>query len=553
MKKFTILILAAVFLLTAETLFQVKDSQDRVVLDVSSDGLRVYHEGDTLMVISSSHIRAFIDKNPTKGLARSFSVTTSSSSKGETNVLEISKDATQMREGDQGDRYSNINPRNVFLGLKAGDNTFPWTQEPTFYGSLNTFIGNYAGYNNVHGYGNVYLGYRAGYSSTASNQNIYIGYEAGYDFGGENNTIVGFYAGRGSGGQHGNYNSLFGRASGFSLNNATFNTLIGGRSGSALTNGSGNTLIGYLAGSGKGDASFNNNTVLGSYAGTNFTQGSNNVLLGYDAGSKIESGSGNVFLGYQAGYNETGSNKLYIANSDTSTPLIYGDFSTGNIGFGTNNPGNNRLRVESSGSGLSNSTGWFYNSNTAGVALTAMANTTDAVLYASQTNTSSKTARIVSFGSSYGGTWTEKLYVLNMGNLYTPNLGTGTGTNLVVTTGGEVVRQTSSKRYKKDIENLNFDTSKFMKLQPVSFKWNEKSSSENIEDYGLIAEEVEKIDPQLAIYDGEGEVEGVDYQKINIMLLKVVQEQQKIISDQEDRIAKLEGMMEKMLKINENL
>ena len=42
-------------------------------------------------------------------------------------------------------------------------------------------------------------------------------------------------------------------------------------------------------------------------------------------------GSGNVFLGYEAGYNETGSNTLYIANSDTSSPLIYGDFGTGEV------------------------------------------------------------------------------------------------------------------------------------------------------------------------------------------------------------------------------
>ena len=38
-----------------------------------------------------------------------------------------------------------------------------------------------------------------------------------------------------------------------------------------------------------------------------------------------------TFIGYRAGYNETGSNKLYIANSDTSTPLIYGDFSTAQL------------------------------------------------------------------------------------------------------------------------------------------------------------------------------------------------------------------------------
>lgn len=40
----------------------------------------------------------------------------------------------------------------------------------------------------------------------------------------------------------------------------------------------------------------------------------------------MSTGSGNVFLGHNAGYNEMGSNKLYIENSDISTPLIYGEF-----------------------------------------------------------------------------------------------------------------------------------------------------------------------------------------------------------------------------------
>jgi hypothetical protein len=58
------------------------------------------------------------------------------------------------------------------------------------------------------------------------------------------------------------------------------------------------------------------------------TTGGNNTYLGYQAGYTNATGSGNVSLGYQAGYSETGSNKLYIANSNTATPLIYGDFST---------------------------------------------------------------------------------------------------------------------------------------------------------------------------------------------------------------------------------
>jgi len=80
-----------------------------------------------------------------------------------------------------------------------------------------------------------------------------------------------------------------------------------------------------------------------------------------------------------------------------------------------------------------------------------------------------------------------------------------------------------------------------MELNPVSFTWNEKSATENKSDYGLIAEEVEKIDKSLAVYNKDNSIEGVDYHKVNIMLLKVVQEQQKKIDDLEKRLNRLEN------------
>lgn len=52
-----------------------------------------------------------------------------------------------------------------------------------------------------------------------------------------------------------------------------------------------------------------------------------NTIVGYQAGYGTTTGVSNVFLGYQAGFNETGSNKLYISNTSTSNPLIYGEFN----------------------------------------------------------------------------------------------------------------------------------------------------------------------------------------------------------------------------------
>jgi len=72
------------------------------------------------------------------------------------------------------------------------------------------------------------------------------------------------------------------------------------------------------------------NIGIGSHALFYNINGNSNVAIGRAAGY-INTGSGNIFLGYYAGYNETGDDKLYIANSGTSSPLIYGDFSSSEL------------------------------------------------------------------------------------------------------------------------------------------------------------------------------------------------------------------------------
>ena len=70
-----------------------------------------------------------------------------------------------------------------------------------------------------------------------------------------------------------------------------------------------------------------NNIANGYQALCSNTTGSNNIAIGYNALLKNTTGSTNIAIGYNAGCCEIGSNKLYIANSSTVNPLIYGDFS----------------------------------------------------------------------------------------------------------------------------------------------------------------------------------------------------------------------------------
>ena len=100
-----------------------------------------------------------------------------------------------------------------------------------------------------------------------------------------------------------------------------------------FTNNYGNVLLGENAGS----STFANlssnlgqfNTYIGAEAGKSDQHGYNNTYLGYQAGQNVINGIGNVFIGYQAGQNSSGVNQLFIHNSNTTTPLIYGDFGSG--------------------------------------------------------------------------------------------------------------------------------------------------------------------------------------------------------------------------------
>ncbi len=165
-----------------------------------------------------------------------------------------------------------------------------------------------------------------------SNTNVFIGENSGQNNSGDNyNTALG-------------QNSLMNNTSGFS--NIAFGT-------STLENsitGNNNTAIG--TGALQQNLDGNHNTTIGSYSLYN-NLGDYNTAIGYQAGQGSETYNtmGNVLIGYQAGYYETESSKLYIENTNSSTPLIGGDFNTdevvinGTLAITGGNPGLGKVLV----------------------------------------------------------------------------------------------------------------------------------------------------------------------------------------------------------------
>lgn len=176
----------------------------------------------------------------------------------------------------------------------------------------------------------IAIGLTAARDNTSGNDSIYIGTFAGRAVTTAFlNVAIGNSAMRGdSGAVTAGPNVAIGNSSLLNLTSGDYNVCIGYQAGKGITTGTQNMLFG--ANCGISLTTQGNNTMIGGSTGQNCT-GSTNIFIGASAGFTATSVSGSVFIGYQAGYSETTSNKLYIANTSTATPLIWGDFSTPTI------------------------------------------------------------------------------------------------------------------------------------------------------------------------------------------------------------------------------
>ena len=173
-------------------------------------------------------------------------------------------------------------------------------------GNANVSIGTETLFNN-NGNNNIGIGYHALLSNTTGSDNIGVGYEALVsNTTGVNNNAYGT-------------NALSGNTTGF------FNNAFGRHALQTNTTGPGNTAIGH--GSLRDNTTGGNNTALGNGAGDN-VNGNDNVFVGRSAGLGLanSTNSGNVVIGNQAGSGADYNNRLYIDNSNTTNPLLYGEF-----------------------------------------------------------------------------------------------------------------------------------------------------------------------------------------------------------------------------------
>ena len=126
-----------------------------------------------------------------------------------------------------------------------------------------------------------------------------------------------------------------------------------------------------------------------------------------------------------------------------------------------------------------------------------------------------------------------------------------TGAGVLVSATGQLGVAASSRRFKEDIKDMDLASQRLLDLRPVTFRYKEPTSEGTKPvQYGLIAEEVAEVYPELVVYDKDGQVQTVQYHKLVPMLLNELKkehrynlQQAKQISQQKNTINKLETQM----------
>jgi hypothetical protein len=116
---------------------------------------------------------------------------------------------------------------------------------------------------------------------------------------------------------------------------------------------------------------------------------------------------------------------------------------------------------------------------------------------------------------------------------------------VIVNAGGRLGTTTSSVRYKDDVRDIGADSEGLMDLRPVVFKYKPEFDSSGLRQYGLIAEEVAQIYPELVAYDEQGRPQAIRSQLFDGLFLNEIQKQHRKLETQETTISEQTKLIER--------
>jgi hypothetical protein len=349
-----------------------------------------------------------------------------------------------------------------------------------------------------------------------------------------------------------------------------FNTAEGDNALFSLTTGAGNTANGYQAL--VNNTTGNENTANGSGALGSNTAGSTNTATGVGALASNTSGSDNTATGVGAlgsnitGFGNTASGVDALLNNTTING-VSGDNNTAtgvsalqNNTTGFQNTANGSFALESNTTGINNTANGYQalvnnttgNNNTAigvGALQNATGNNNIAIGNQAGVNLTGG-SNAIEIGNpgvapnqiriGVQGTQTATFIAGIYGSLF-PN-----GVQVVASPQGRLGTTTSSARFKEAIKPMDKASETILALKPVTFRYKKELDPEGIPQFGLVAEEVEKVNSALVARDANGKPYTVRYEAVNAMLLNEFLKEHRTVQELKTTVAKQQKQIERL-------
>ena len=309
------------------------------------------------------------------------------------------------------------------------------------------------------------------------------------------------------------------------LTTGTYNTAVGVYSLLSNTTGIFNTGIG--AGALFANTTAEQNTATGAGALFSHTTGNGNTANGTFALFSDISGQLNTATGAGALFSNTGGPFPGSFNTADGATALYNNTGGDNTATGAGALQGNTTGNDNTANGLN-----ALLNNTTGNNNTAVGRSAGA-----QQTTGSNNVYI---GANIGGTAGESdtCYITSIFGQTSSG-----GIPVLINANHKVGTTTSSKRFKEDIKAMGPVSEALFSLKPVTFRYKKEIDPAGISQWGLVAEDVEKVNPDLVVRDKEGKPYSVRYDQVNAMLLNEFLKEHKKVEEQADTIAELKKEM----------
>jgi hypothetical protein len=317
-----------------------------------------------------------------------------------------------------------------------------------------------------------------------------------------------------------------------------------------LTSGGFNTALGFLTLQSNVTGGFNtavgagalflntadSNTAIGTGALLSNSIGFGNTANGTLALFSNTTGVTNVASGYQALFNNTVGNRntaigtgALVFNTTGMDNTATGLAALGSNTTGAANTANgiNALSMNTTGSGNTALGTGALNSSTTGHGNTALGDGAG-----SNITTASNAICVGSIGANVD----NSCFIGNIRGITTQN---NDAVPVLIDSTGQLGTLSSSRRYKTDIKLMDKASECILALKPVSFRY--KVHTDATPQFGLIAEEVAQVNPDLVVRDNNGEIYTVRYDAVNAMLLNEFLKEHQKVQELESRLAKQEA------------